>query len=273
MSAELSPARTALVTGAARGIGRALTAGLVDAGLSVALLVRDRAAGERVAHELRGRLAVDARCGVVVADVTDAEQVLAAAAEAADTLGSVDLLVNNAAVIEPREVPAWEEDPATWRSVVETDLIGPFHCVRAVVPAMVAAGGGRVITLSSGAGADDRSVYSAYCAAKAGLFRLSGNLHLAGHAIGLRSFDLSPGVVESEMTGSMASHEGRTDWTPVEACVELAVAIARGELDAYSGRYLRAGVDTVAGLRAAAPGLGPRSRRLRIVTLHSEDGV
>ncbi len=273
MSADLSPARTALVTGAARGIGRALAAGLVDAGLSVALLVRDRAAGERVAHGLRGRLVGDARCGVVVADVTDADQVLAAAAEAAGALGPVDLLVNNAGVIEPREVPAWEEDPATWRSVVETDLLGPFHCVRAVVPAMVAAGGGRVITLSSGAGADDRPVYSAYCAAKAGLFRLSGNLHLAGHDVGLRSFDLSPGVVQSEMTGSMASHEGRSEWTPVQACVELAVAIARGELDAYSGRDLRAGIDTVDLLRAAAPGLDPRSRRLRVVPLHAEDDV
>jgi len=160
--------------------------------------------------------------------------------------------VNNAGVIDPVEVPAWEADPGDWWDVVETDLRGPFHCVRAVVPGMVRRGGGRVVDLNSGAGAYDRDNYSAYSAAKAGLFRIAGNLHLAGHERGLRTFELSPGVVRSDMTHAMPMHAGRTEWTPVEEVVGLAVAIARGELDAWSGCFLRAGSDTPASLRAAA---------------------
>ncbi len=265
------PSRTALVTGAARGIGLELAGGLVDAGLSVVLLVRDARAGERAAASLRPRLAARARCVVVVADVTDADQVQAAADRAHQAVGTVDLLVNNAGLIEPHEVPAWEEDPATWRAVLDADLLGPFHCVRALVPGMLGAGGGRVVNLSSGAGADDRPVYSAYCAAKAGLFRLTGNLHLAGHDRGLRAFDVSPGVVRTDMTGSMAIHDDRSEWTPAEAVVELVVAVARGELDAWSGRYLRAGVDTPASLHAAEPALDARSRRLRVLPVGTDD--
>ena len=167
-------------------------------------------------------------------------------------LGSVDLLVNNAGVIDPAEVPVWEAEPQDWWDVVETDLRGPFHCVRAVVPGMLRRGGGRVIDLNSGAGARDREIYSAYCAAKAGLFRIGGNLHLAGFERGLRSFELSPNVVETDMTHSMPMHEGRSEWTPVEAVVALAVAVARGELDAWSGCFLRAGTDTPESLAAAA---------------------
>ena len=266
-----APSRTALVTGAARGIGLALAGGLVDAGLSVVLLVRDAEAGERAAATLRPRLAESARCVVVAADVTDAAQVAAAAVRAQEAVGTVDLLVNNAGVIEPHEVPAWEEDPATWRTVVEADLLGPFHCVRALVPPMLGAGGGRVVNLSSGAGADDRPVYSAYCAAKAGLFRLTGNLHLAGHGLGLRAFDVSPGVVHTDMTGSMAVHDDRTEWTPVASVVDLVVAVAGGGLDAWSGRYLRAGVDTTASLAAAADDLDDRARRLRVVPTGTSD--
>ncbi len=263
--------RTALVTGAARGIGLELARGLVDAGLSVVLLVRRAEAGERAAVTLRPRLAEGATCAVVVADVTDHAQVAAAVSRAREAVGPIDLLINNAGVIEPSEVPAWEEDPATWRTVLEADLLGPFHCVRAVVPSMLEAGGGRVVNLSSGAGADDRAVYSAYCAAKAGLFRLTGNLHLAGHDRGLRAFDVSPGTVRTDMTGAMGIHEHRSEWTPVHAVLDLVVAVARGELDAWSGRYVRAGIDTPASLRAAEGELDDRSRRLRVLPHGPDD--
>jgi NAD(P)-dependent dehydrogenase (short-subunit alcohol dehydrogenase family) len=117
---------------------------------------------------------------------------------------------------------------------------------------MVARGGGRVIDLNSGAGADDREIYSAYCAAKAGLFRIGGNLHLAGYERGIRSFELSPGVVRTDMTGAMAMHHNRSEWTAPETVTELVLAASRGELDAWSGSYLRAGIDTPQSLRDAA---------------------
>lgn len=241
------PARTALVTGAGRGLGRALAAGLSGAGLRVAVLGRSP-------QSLAGVLA-DLGDGAVpvVADVRDAAAVQAAVQVAEQALGGIDLLVNNAGVIDQAEVPIWEADPASWRDVVETDLLGPFHCVRAVVPGMLARGGGRVVDLSSGAGAKDRDAYSAYCAAKAGLFRIAGNLHLAGYPRGLRAFEVSPGVVRTDMSTGMPMHAERTAWTPVQQVVDLVVAVAQGRLDAWSGRYLRAGVDDPSRLAAVTP--------------------
>jgi NAD(P)-dependent dehydrogenase (short-subunit alcohol dehydrogenase family) len=115
-------------------------------------------------------------------------------------------------------------------------------------------------------------VYSAYGAAKAGLFRVGGALHAAGHSAGLRVFELSPGVVRTPMTGGMAVHEDRTEWTDPADVVALVVAMAAGELDAWSGRMLRAGADDVATLRAlAAAGLPEDARTLRLRPYGPED--
>jgi NAD(P)-dependent dehydrogenase (short-subunit alcohol dehydrogenase family) len=255
-------ARVALVTGAGRGLGRHLTLALARSGVAVGLLGRTADTLDAVAAEVR---AGGGRAATATADVTVWAQVHAAVAVLEEALGGADLLVNNAGVIEPVEVPVWEADPHQWWSVVEADLRGPFHCVRAVVPGMVARGGGRVVDLSSGAGARDRAAYSAYCAAKAGLFRIGGNLHLAGYRAGLRSFEVSPGVVRTDMTAAMPVHAQRQDWNDPDDLAGLVLAIAAGGLDAWSGRFLRAGLDTAQSLAAAAAsGVDPEARRLRV---------
>jgi NAD(P)-dependent dehydrogenase (short-subunit alcohol dehydrogenase family) len=256
---DVAPSSVALVTGAGRGLGRHIATALARAGLAVGLLGRD----ERTLREVEGELvAAGLPARYAVADVRDFAQVALAVRDLEADLGGFDLLVNNAGVIDPAEVPVWEADPGTWWDVVETDLRGPFHCVRAVVPGMVDRGRGRVIDINSGAGAADRDVYSAYCAAKAGLFRIGGNLHLAGHDRGIRSFELSPGVVVTDMTRSMAAHANRTEWTAPETVTDLVLALARGELDAWSGAYLRAGLDDPDTLRRlAAEGLARRPAR------------
>ena len=264
----------ALVTGAGRGLGREIALGLAEAGHAVALLGRSLSSLEPVARSITKR---GGRAAVAAADVRDYEAVVEAVSILRAELGPVDLLVNNAGVIESDEVPVWEASPAEWWSVVETDLRGPFHLVRAVVPSMVERRSGRVIDLNSGAGATDREIYSAYCAAKAGLFRLSGNLHLAGSGRGIRAFEISPGTVESDMTHSMRMHDDRTDWTPVSALVELVVEVASGELDAWSGGFLRAGIDTPGSLKQAVLELGgpdhvpPNARRLAVVPYGESD--
>ncbi|WP_265523371.1 SDR family NAD(P)-dependent oxidoreductase [Oerskovia flava] len=270
--AEVAPARTALVTGASRGIGRAIALGLADAGLDVALLARDAARLEDVADEIR---ATGRRAVVLGVDVTDAAAVGAAVRRAQEHLGGLDLLVNNAGRIDA-EVPLWEADPEQWWAVVETNVRGPFLLARAVVPGMLGRGGGRVVDLSSGAGSHDMDGASAYNASKTALLRLGANLHRSGYALGLRTFEVSPGVVRTDMTGSMDMHRGRTEWTPVERTVEMVVAIAAGTLDAYSGSFLRVTHDTPELLAAAArsaPGEvpGPDGRRLRVTRWGDDD--
>ena len=152
-----------------------------------------------------------------------------------------------------------------WWSVITTNVRGPFLMTRAVVPHMIAAGGGRIINLNSGAATAARAELSAYTASKSALARITGSTHLAGWAHGIRAFDLAPGVVRTQMTLSMALHRGRTQWTEPREVTDLTLALASGDLDAWSGRFVRAGVDTVASLRErAGHGMDDGVRTLRL---------
>jgi len=256
-----APDRVAVVTGASRGIGAYITRALADDGYAVCLLARDGSAAARVADDIGscGGLAM-----AMSVDVTDEVAVGAAVAAVLSAWGRIDLLVNNAGSIE-REVPLWEADVDQWWSVITTNVRGPFLMTRAVVPHMIAAGGGRIINLNSGAGTAERAELSAYCASKSALARITGATHLAGWAHGIRVFDFSPGIVETDLTHSMALHVGRTEWTASPRVTDLVLALASGELDAWSGRFVRAGVDTQASLcEQAGLGLDGDARTLRL---------
>lgn len=149
-------------------------------------------------------------------------------------------------------------------------MFGLFHVMRPVLADMVRRGGGRTVELASGAGVRDWEVASAYTVSKTALIRLTGHVHEAGSHLGLRSFAVAPGVVDTEMARSMAAHAQRTEFTPVARTVDLVAAIAAGELDEWSGRYLRVTHDTAASLRQhGAP--KEQERRLRIIAWGPED--
>lgn len=253
--------RVAVVTGASRGIGAMIARALAGDGYGVALLARDGSATAAVADDIAsaGGLAM-ARA----ADVTDDVAVSDAIQAVLSSWGRIDLLVNSAGSIEA-EVPLWEAEVDQWWSVMTTNVRGPFLMTRAVVPAMIAAGGGRIINLNSGAGTAERAELSAYSASKSALARITGSTHLAGWAHGIRAFDLAPGVVRTQMTLSMDLHRGRSQWTEPKDVTNLMLALASGQLDAWSGRLVRAGVDTRASLREQAGlGLGDGARTLRL---------
>jgi NAD(P)-dependent dehydrogenase (short-subunit alcohol dehydrogenase family) len=251
----------ALVTGASAGIGRHLAEGLAARGAAVAGVARGADRLRTTMDEVAA--ATGARTLAVAADVTDAPAVDAAVAEVTRVLGPVGLLVNNAGLVDAAEVPLWEADPDQWWAVVESQVHGPFLLARAVLPGMVAAGSGRVVGLASGIGTRANPHYSAYSVGKTGQMRITESIDLAGAAHGVRAFDLAPGVVDTAMTRAMPMHEGRTEWTRPEDVVDLVVAIAAGELDAWSGRFFRAGVDDLATLRATTPSGDARKLRLR----------
>jgi len=255
------PVRVAVVTGASRGIGAAIARALARSGYAVCLLARDGEAAAGVAREI---VAGGGQAMSRALDVTDDSAVGEGIEAVVSSWGRIDLLVNNAGAIEP-EVPLWESDVSTWWSVITTNVRGPFLMTRAVVPVMIAAGGGRVVNLNSGAGTTGRAELSAYTASKSALARITGSTHLAGWAQGIRAFDLAPGVVRTEMTLSMRMHRGRTSWTDPTDVTDLVLALAGGDLDAWSGRFVRAGVDTPASLSArAAAGMDEGVRTLRL---------
>ncbi|WP_256838816.1 SDR family NAD(P)-dependent oxidoreductase [Ornithinimicrobium faecis] len=254
----MSMPKVALVTGASRGIGAHLAGALRGAGWQVVGL--SRSGGDDPAGE-----------PTTACDVTDeaAVQTVVDAVIAED--GRIDLLVNNAGLVEP-EVPLWEADAAQWWQVMETNVRGPFLVTRAVVPHMIAAGGGRVINLNSGSGTRESPVLTAYHASKSALARLTGGVAVAGAEHNVQAFDLAPGVIETDMTHSMQMHQGRTEWTSPQDLTALALAIADGELDGFSGRMVRAGADDLDVLRAkSAQGLGEGERMLRLRPWGADD--
>ncbi|WP_053205958.1 SDR family NAD(P)-dependent oxidoreductase [Jiangella muralis] len=263
------PARTALVTGAGRGIGRAVATGLAERGWSVGLLARDAAALNEVAALCRtaGGTAIP-----VAADVADPEAVAAAVGAVETELGAVGLLVNNAGAIEPVEEPFLDTDPAdTWR-VIEVNLRGPLLVTHAVLPGMLAAGGGRVVNISSGMAYRATSAYTGYAISKGALARFTAQLAAQYGAAGVRAFDLAPGTVRTVMSTSMPVHAGFTGWTPPERAVELVAAIGEGTLDELTGRFFRAGTDTPESLLALRDDiLAQDARVLRLPTAGPDD--
>src|SRR4051812_19175503 len=140
--------RVALLTGASTGIGRHLAEGLASRGMTVAGL--SRGADRLTAAMAEVAAATGGRTLAVPADVTDRAAVEAAAAQVLEELGHIDLLVNNAGLMDAAEVPVWEADPDQWWAVVTSHVRGAQLLARAVVPGMVARGSGRVVSLASG---------------------------------------------------------------------------------------------------------------------------
>ena len=264
--------RTALVTGAGRGIGRAVSLYLARHGYALGLVGRTRGHLDAVADEVR---ALGAPAVVAAADVVDATAVLDAVGRVEAGLvswGGIGLLVNGAGVIERAEVPLAQDDvDDAWR-VIEVNVRGPLLMTHAVLPAMLTRGSGRVLNVNSGSGFRPPEVYTGYGISKGALARLTTAVHRQYFAAGIRSLDLAPGVVVTDMTLAMPMHDGRTQWNDPGEAAELVRAFGDGELDELSGRFVRAGIDTPASLRAATDRIVETdARTLRIPTWGPDD--
>lgn len=177
------------ITGAGRGIGLSSARVFADAGAKVVMLGRDEAALQR--HAPAGAEAL--RC-----DVALWPEMEAAVAHIVATHGHLDVLINNAGVIDPIADLA-EADPQAWSHAIDVNLKGVFHGMRAAIPVMRAQGGGTILTVSSGAAHRPVEGWSAYCASKAGAAMLTRAAHLEEEGHGLRIMGLSPGTVATDM--------------------------------------------------------------------------
>ncbi len=180
------------ITGASRGIGAAAARIFVQAGARVALLARSGDEIGQVAAQI-GPQALALRC-----DVADAASLRAALDQALRWGGRLDVLINNAGVIDPI-TPLAEADPADWGRAIDINLKGVFHGMRFAIPVMKAQGSGTIITISSGAAHTPLEGWGAYCSAKAGAAMLTRMAHLEEGTRGLRVMGLSPGTVATDM--------------------------------------------------------------------------
>ena len=200
--------RVVLVTGAGRGIGRAMADVHAEAGASVAYLDHDAALAESAAAEA---LARGAKAIGVTADVADYAAVDAAVKCVRDFLGPIDVLVNNAGIspksgADGRRVDAWALDPKEWRRVIDVNLTGAFNCTRAVLPAMRELGRGRIVNVASVAGRTYCDIVAVhYAASKAALIGFTK--HLAGELgpLGITVNAVAPGRIDTPLMRSAAA--------------------------------------------------------------------
>lgn len=187
--------QVAVVTGGGRGIGKATALLLADEGARVAVLARTESQVRRVAEEIQSR---GGTALPLTVDVSRWESVQEAIARVLDTFGRVDILINNAGIIEP-VAPAHRAAPHDWAYNIDVNLKGAFFTVRAVLPTMLEQGHGVIINVGSGAAHKVVTGWSAYCAAKAGLYHFTRVLAAELAGTGIRVNSVRPGVVDTEM--------------------------------------------------------------------------
>jgi len=191
--------RTAVVTGGARGIGRAIAERMLASGAAVALWDLDAAALDATAAELSQHGTVSTH----QVELTDEGAVRAAADATLARHGAVDILVNNAG-ITGGNAPTWDLPTAEWRRVLEVNLVGPYLACAAVLPGMVAQGYGRVVNVASVAGKEGNPNASHYSASKAGLIALTKSLgkELAGKGVLVNC--VTPAAAKTDLFKQMA---------------------------------------------------------------------
>ncbi|MDE3068766.1 MAG: 3-oxoacyl-[acyl-carrier-protein] reductase [Verrucomicrobiota bacterium] len=192
--------QTAVVTGAGRGIGRAIALQFAAAGADVACVSRTRENSEKVAHEVR---ALGRRAWAHAVDVADAGAVHAAVEQILAGCGKVDILVNNAGVT--RDGLLMRMSDADWDAVLNTNLKGAFLCTRAFFRAFARQRSGRILNISSVIGLMGNAGQCNYAASKAGLigFTKSVARELASRGVTVNA--LAPGFIETDMTAVLSA--------------------------------------------------------------------
>ncbi len=197
--------KKALVTGASRGIGKAIALALAKQGADVAINFRSKIEeAQKVAEEIKklGRKSL-----VIQADISQKDQVDKMLKKVVDNFGEIDILVNNAGVIDFKPFDQMSE--ADWDKIIDVNLKGQFLCIRATVPYMEKAGKGRIINLASvasgGVGVGFPNL-AHYCASKGGVVALTEELALELSPKGINVNAIAPGAIDTDMTKSIKNN-------------------------------------------------------------------
>ncbi|AZP05677.1 gluconate 5-dehydrogenase [Jeotgalibaca ciconiae] len=190
--------KVALVTGASYGIGFSIASALGQAGAKV---VFNDINQELVDSGLAAYKEAGLEAYGYVADVTNEEAVAALIKQIEEEVGTVDILVNNAGII--KRIPMVEMTAAEWRQVIDIDLTGPFIMAKAVIPAMIEKGHGKIINICSLMSELGRETVSAYAAAKGGLKMLTKNIAAEYGEHNIQCNGIGPGYIETPQTAPL----------------------------------------------------------------------
>ena len=237
--------KTVLITGASRGIGAAAAREFAAAGANVALVARSTEQIATLAGEL-GEKALAIPC-----DVSRHSEIEAAVAATARSFGGLDVLINNAGVVDPIG-HLGDTDPDEWARTIDINLKGVMYGMRAAIPGMVAQGHGTILNVSSGAAHGPVEGWTAYCSSKAGAYMLTRGADLEYRDKGLRIMGLSPGTVATEMQreikASGINPVSQLDWSdhiPPEWPAKTLVWMCSSAADAYMGLDVSLREDTI----------------------------
>lgn len=197
--------RRAIVSGAARGIGRAIAQRLVDGGARVAIADVDVARANTAAAEL------GSGCIGIGCDVRLTADVDAAVDAAVEAFGGLDLLVNNAGIEIAK--PAVEITDEEFTRILDINVTGTFRFTKAAVPALAAAGGAAIVNMASVAGTSGGPLLSAYCASKGAVIRFTESVAIELRPAGIRVNAVCPGIVQTEMADRLSA--------PIEAIAPI----------------------------------------------------
>ncbi len=256
--------QVAIITGAGRGIGRAIALAYAREGAKVALAARSEA-------DLDESVAAVAEAGgeaiAVRTDVTSQMATERLARRAVERFGRIDVLVNNAGISGPIG-PLQDNNIDDWVGTINVNLTGTFLVCRAVIPVMLEQGGGRIINLSGAGVANAWSNMSAYCSSKAAVVRLTEVLAQELEPQGILVNALGPGSVHTGMWEKMTEEAAQAGadfihelgqrvlsggGASIDDCAELAVWLASGESGALTGRIISAAADDFRNLPSMIP--------------------
>ncbi|WP_316737987.1 3-ketoacyl-ACP reductase [Pedobacter aquatilis] len=198
--------KNALITGAGKGIGKAIAIALAKEGVNVALLARTQSDLDKLAKELSS---YGVKISTVTADVSNIASVNEAVLKLQSELGFIDILINNAGI--GKFAKFLEMEPQSWEEIIKINLLGPYYVTRAVVPQMIEKQTGDIINISSSSALSPAAVTSAYSASKAGLIAMSTSLMQEMRKHNIRVTSLTPSTTATDMAIELKLTDGNPD--------------------------------------------------------------
>ncbi|WP_306353901.1 3-ketoacyl-ACP reductase [Flavobacterium sp. '19STA2R22 D10 B1'] len=212
--------KNALITGAGKGIGKAVAIALAQEGVNVALLARTTADLEKLAQEIK---AFNVKTLVVTADISDIDSVNAAVAKVETEFKTIDILINSAGIASFGKF--LELEPKDWERIIQVNVMGVYYATRAVLPNMIARETGDIINISSTAGLKGNALTSAYSASKFAVLGLTESLMQEVRKHNIRVTALTPSTVATDMAKDLKLTDGNPDKVmQAEDVAELIIA-------------------------------------------------